>query len=811
MKTTTSLFKITSIVEIFRRTIFLSIVFLCTITFLNAQTTYTTSQTVVAPTSGSVIIECWGAGGGSGGASNSSGDAVGGGGGGGAYSKQTFPVTAGDNLVLTIGNGGTAGSSGGGNGGTGGTTSVAAPFFTSALGGAGGQGSTCCTGAGGAGGNGGTGFLYRGGNGASGTIAATNRGGGGGGGAGTGSNGNNAPAGGNGATAVAGGVAGAAGGNGGCCSGATGIAGPANGGGAGGATVYTVCCRAGAVGGKGKIILTFNACTSPSAPSAISGATVPCTGASEVYSVTSTNATSFAWTLPAGWTITSGAGTGTITALVGVGAGSISVTPSNGCGSTSPQTLAVTICIAAAPQTINYIVPGTYNWTVPATAGCASIVLTVQAWGGGGGGGGAASNQNASGNEACSEGGGGGGGGYSTRSYTVTSGQTYTIIVGAGGTAGLGSSASAAACNGGTGGNSTFNGPATVGPGTLTAYGGAGGGGALTNNTSGSSHLGSNGAGGAGGNSANGTVTYTGGNGSAGEHSGSCYDVSGAGGGGAGTGANGNNGSTVSGCALKTGGNGGAASGGNGANGGKLTSYTASREYTAGLAGTTIGAGGGGAMIHLNSWPNTWTTAIGGAGARGEVRLSAAISTCVLPIELTSFTGKCENNQTVIEWITATEINNDYFTIEQSKDGINFNETKKIQGAGNSNINKYYRTGLYSSNDFDYFRLKQTDFDGQFSYSESVYVECMRKINTASIFPNPATDEITLQYDFKNNKEVVGYIMNVLGEHVKNFSNNTDSDLMKISITDLPVGMYNIVLVSERLGELLSSTKFIKR
>lgn len=266
-----------------------------------------------------------------------------------------------------------------------------------------------------------------------------------------------------------------------------------------------------------------------------------------------------------------------------------------------------------------YSTPGTYTWTVPP---CVTSV-TVQVWGGGGGGGGAASNQNQNGDEACSQGGGGGGGGFASRTYTVIPGETYTVVVGAGGNGGAGGSSSAAANDGQSGGNSTFNGPATAATGILTAFGGNGGGGAWSRNTSNgfTLHIGFDGSGGNGGNGINGTSFFTGGNGSSGRHSASCYDVSGGGGGGAGSAGNGGDAISPASCTRRTGGTGGAPEGGNGANGEILVSYAAQREAKNGLNGTELGGGGSGAMIHLHNWPNSWTSVRGGNGARGEVRI----------------------------------------------------------------------------------------------------------------------------------------------------------------------------------------------
>lgn len=194
----------------------------------------------------------------------------------------------------------------------------------------------------------------------------------------------------------------------------------------------------------------------------------------------------------------------------------------------------------------------------------------------------------------------------------------------------------------------------------------------------------------------------------------------------------------------------------------------------------------------------------------GSITATASGGGCVvLPVDLTSFTGSCEKNQTVLEWVTSTEINNDFFTVEQSSDGIAYSEAAIVQGAGNSNVNNYYKTELKSSEENTYFRLKQTDYDGQFSYTESIYVRCDEDIHVTDIYPNPATNEIFVKYNLKDN--VAGYIVNVLGERVKNFNNNSDSDIMNISIVDLPVGIYNVVMVSEETGAFLSSTKFIKK
>ena len=86
---------------------------------------------------------------------------------------------------------------------------------------------------------------------------------------------------------------------------------------------------------------------------------------------------------------------------------------------------------------------------------------------------------------------------------------------------------------------------------------------------------------------------------------------------------------------------------------------------------------------------------------------------CALPIELLSFTGEQHNENNILKWITASETNNDYFTVERSFDAINFEEVGIVDGAGNSISTLNY--SLIDNRPFDgvtYYRLTQTDFDG---------------------------------------------------------------------------------------------------
>jgi hypothetical protein len=94
-----------------------------------------------------------------------------------------------------------------------------------------------------------------------------------------------------------------------------------------------------------------------------------------------------------------------------------------------------------------------------------------------------------------------------------------------------------------------------------------------------------------------------------------------------------------------------------------------------------------------------------------------------LPVELTSFSGFSTSEGIMLEWQTASEINNSHFVIEHSKDALSFLAIEDVEGAGNSATVKSYRfLDKNASRDQNYYRLKQTDFDGSYSYSPVIAV-----------------------------------------------------------------------------------------
>ncbi|HRF99629.1 MAG TPA: T9SS type A sorting domain-containing protein [Bacteroidia bacterium] len=161
-----------------------------------------------------------------------------------------------------------------------------------------------------------------------------------------------------------------------------------------------------------------------------------------------------------------------------------------------------------------------------------------------------------------------------------------------------------------------------------------------------------------------------------------------------------------------------------------------------------------------------------------------------LPIELVSFGCSNSKNSNTLNWITATESNNDYFAIERSASGAEFVQIAKVGGAGNS-----LSTLHYSYKDENplrgtaYYRLKQVDFNGKFSYSEICSVTNNGDGNI-SFFPNPVRNTLTIDYDFSEKpKSNMITVTDVTGKLVSVTSSFSDSKV-SLDCSDLAEGIY---------------------
>lgn len=136
-----------------------------------------------------------------------------------------------------------------------------------------------------------------------------------------------------------------------------------------------------------------------------------------------------------------------------------------------------------------------------------------------------------------------------------------------------------------------------------------------------------------------------------------------------------------------------------------------------------------------------------------------------LPITLSKFTLSKQLNNVQISWETSTEIDNQSFTVERSFDGVEWESINIQNGAGNSTeLNKYYFVDGENGVGTIYYRLKQTDFNGEYTYSEVKSIKMSKSDLEFIVYPNPSTtDQVLVRLNNSTQKDVLLKVVDNLG------------------------------------------------
>jgi len=203
----------------------------------------------------------------------------------------------------------------------------------------------------------------------------------------------------------------------------------------------------------------------------------------------------------------------------------------------------------------------------------------------------------------------------------------------------------------------------------------------------------------------------------------------------------------------------------------------------------------------------------GGSGATGASPNGGS----PLPVELISFVGWNDGDVNELEWVTATELNNEVFVVERSADAINFVEIGSVPGNGTTNYEITYNLTDYTPiQGVNYYRLKQIDFDGTFEYSYIIAVEVeggVARTSIVKLHPNPANQLINIQLQSANNTKFTMTILDVTGRVVEVFDIQVERGLnppFAIKLDDYPQGVFLIKLYDNNSGETLDA-KFVKQ
>jgi len=184
----------------------------------------------------------------------------------------------------------------------------------------------------------------------------------------------------------------------------------------------------------------------------------------------------------------------------------------------------------------------------------------------------------------------------------------------------------------------------------------------------------------------------------------------------------------------------------------------------------------------------------------------------VVPVELTSFTATADDGDVVLNWSTATELNNFGFEVQRSIEEDEFVTVGFVNGSGTTTEAKNYRFADKNLSAGNYtYRLKQVDFNGTFAYSDEVNVDvtALMQFELAQNFPNPFNPSTTIKFSIPQSSNVTLKIFNTLGQEVSTLINqNMESGVHTINFdaSQLNSGIYFYRLDAGQFSEVRKMT-----
>jgi len=179
-----------------------------------------------------------------------------------------------------------------------------------------------------------------------------------------------------------------------------------------------------------------------------------------------------------------------------------------------------------------------------------------------------------------------------------------------------------------------------------------------------------------------------------------------------------------------------------------------------------------------------------------------------LPVELIDFSFNIVNNDVILNWATASEINNSHFEVWVASDELEFHKIKTVKGKGNSNELNYYASGFTPVlSGVLYVKLRQVDYSGEYTDSDIISLIYSKSLETIPIevYPNPATNKIA----FKNLGLDSEYSVEVYSSHgVQMKSGKVSVEHNYIDIQGLEAGTYTVRVHNS--NSMVNTLKFVK-
>jgi len=247
------------------------------------------------------------------------------------------------------------------------------------------------------------------------------------------------------------------------------------------------------------------------------------------------------------------------------------------------------------------------------------------------------------------------------------------------------------------------------------------------------------------------------------------------------------------------------------------TQFEMYKLFTSGF-GDPHASGATGIIIMNGSTPslNTWQYAALGSNHSAEFLVNsfsgggggAGAGAIPLPVEFISFTAKkASNTSAKLNWQTVSEVNNNYFEVERSLDGVNFIKIGTVNANGTNAGNYQYLDNTISiGTNKAFYRIKQVDVNGKNASTNIQLVHFGEPISTINVFPNPFNETLSLELDIQEGETANITITDAMGRVV--YNNNTNETNTTLNLKELTSGIYNIIILN---NENTQSFKIMKQ
>jgi len=183
----------------------------------------------------------------------------------------------------------------------------------------------------------------------------------------------------------------------------------------------------------------------------------------------------------------------------------------------------------------------------------------------------------------------------------------------------------------------------------------------------------------------------------------------------------------------------------------------------------------------------------------------------ILPIGLLNFEGQLANGNASLDWSTSFEAGSKGFTVERSYDGGHFEDVGYVAAAGNSYTpRKYFFTDPFIPQDNNYYRLRQSDLDGKFTYSKVILIKNTGARNPFTVLANPFTDQLDIIFGHAPSGNVQVRLLDMAGKEIMRQSAVQPGNRMHIDLSRRPLsaGAY---LLEIRLNEQTFVEKLLRK